>query len=160
MADFSWDSSFTTVILLLFLLISIQTPYAWENNPLVHISQSLATIGNLTNSWVYHQCTPDYSLNSEAPLPYLQYYWYHCTMSCAEFIYSPIISVHLLKSIAPFPCLINKPWQIAQQFLRNICSKRIMQLPRNIISSFQTSTFTSLCKNKTYYHENPRFFRD
>lgn len=69
MADFSWDSSFTTVTLLLFLLISIQTPYAWENNPLVHISQSLATIGNLTNRWVYHQYTPDYSLNSEAPLP-------------------------------------------------------------------------------------------
>ena len=31
-------------MLLLFLLIFIQTPYAWENYFLVHISQSLATI--------------------------------------------------------------------------------------------------------------------
>ena len=58
-------------MLLLFLLISIQTPYAQENYLLVHISQSLATIGNLTNRWIYHQCTPDYSLNSEIPLPQL-----------------------------------------------------------------------------------------
>ena len=59
-----------------------------------------------------------------------------------------------------FPFLVCLVWsQINPEYsLRNMGSNEALWLLGNIRSSFQTPNFTSLCKNKTYSHDNPHVF--
>lgn len=122
--------------LLLSLLIFIQISYAWENNALAHISQSLATRGNLTDCWIYHQCPrtlTEYQDPLALAISKLTGIPPPCLVHNSSIL--PAYCVCLLKSTAPFPCLVNRTRQNSQQFLRNICSKGTLQLPGNIRSS-------------------------